>query len=516
MLCVLAGAVQSFAADLSPTLAVTRMNNNLPIIDLSSFSALGIADEGDNINGPCCVRVPDWVAEADRADPSARYYLYFSHHHGDYIRMAWAADIEGPWTLFNCGSNADARVEGSGVLDLGDDDEIEFTSENGIRVYNHIASPDVIVDHTNQQFIMYFHGKTEGTPDGDNYFDTGGQKTAAATSPYGLNFNLPSATNGVSGGVGGGYAGHGLKNAVLGNAYFRVFEYEGGLYAFSNYGPIWKAPEGAAAPWAAADNTLDVWEEGPLEDNPVYADLAANYTLHPGEAPRYYAGATEAFGGSNAPRTGGPRHFAVLMQDDGKTLEVWYTSRGEMPERIFRTTLDLSQGDWTTWDTVACSTNAVHQEMLRPEYDWEGADQPLAISANGSESDVNQLRDPYLFKDADGQVYLFYSGEGEEGLGMAAVHLADSDGDGMCDDDEAVAGTDPQDAASVFKMTAGSGSLRWASVTGRTYWIDYSTNLLSGWQPLLEAAAATPPTNRYAVSMTNAAGLFFKARVGQD
>ncbi len=509
----------SEAASLRPSLAVTRLNQSRAIIDEASFTALGITDEGDNIGGPSCVRVPDWVAVDDRADPTAQYYLYFSNHSGKYIRMAWAADIEGPWALFNCGTADDSRVAGSGVLDLGDTDEIEFTAADGIQVNGHIASPDVIVDHTNQQFILYFHGPTTGTTAGDNYFDTGTQKTLAATSASGLNFNLPTDTADVSGGVGGGETGHGLKNAILGNAYFRTFEYDGSLYAFSNYGPIWKAPN-AETPWETTNTTVDVWTEGPVEENPVYADLAARYDLFPGgQAPRYYAGYTGDYGTITMPRKGGPRHFATLMQDDGKTLEVWYTSRGDMPERIFRTTMDLSQGTWETWDTVVSDTNTVHQEMLRPELDWEGADQPLDYSRNGSETDVNQLRDPYLFRDADGQIYLFYSGEGEEAIGVAQVHPLDTDSDGMSDDDEQVAGTDAEDSSSVFRVEASFSSdpdsIRWISAAGRTYQIDYSTNMIS-WIPLYQDIAASPPTNQHSIASAPDEGhIFFRLQVQQ-
>ena len=34
---------------------------------------------------------------------------------------------------------------------------------------------------------------------------------------------------------------------------------------------------------------------------------------------------------------------------------------------------------------------------------------------------VRQLRDPYIFEDDDGQVYLFYSGAGEEAIGFARL-----------------------------------------------------------------------------------------------
>lgn len=49
------------------------------------------ADEADNINGPDCIRIPDWVAPEDRADPTAGFYAdpegdglwnVFEHVHG--------------------------------------------------------------------------------------------------------------------------------------------------------------------------------------------------------------------------------------------------------------------------------------------------------------------------------------------------------------------------------------------------------------------------------------------------
>jgi len=54
---------------------------------------------GDNIGTPSLIRVPDWVP-----NPLGRYYLYFSHHIGRYIRMAYADDLLGPWTMYRPGA----------------------------------------------------------------------------------------------------------------------------------------------------------------------------------------------------------------------------------------------------------------------------------------------------------------------------------------------------------------------------------------------------------------------------
>ena len=112
---------------------VTRLNNGQPIIDQTMFAAVGAEGEGANINGPSLIRIPDWILPSERADPSAVYYLYFAHHAGDYIRMAWATDVAGPWTLYQTGS--DVPLGDRGVLnnnemtiDVGMGIEIEGTT----------------------------------------------------------------------------------------------------------------------------------------------------------------------------------------------------------------------------------------------------------------------------------------------------------------------------------------------------------------------------------------------------
>ena len=79
---------------------------------------------GDNINGPSIIRVPDWIT-----NPLGRYYLYFAHHDGDYIRLAFSDNLDGPWSMVR-----------KGVLPLS---ETYFSG--------HVASPDVHVDHEMHQ-----------------------------------------------------------------------------------------------------------------------------------------------------------------------------------------------------------------------------------------------------------------------------------------------------------------------------------------------------------------------------
>src|SRR5690349_7973801 len=61
-----------------------------PIITEASGSKIG-----NNINGPSLIRVPSWLP-----NPLGRYYLYFAHHTGDYIRLAYSNSLNGPWKIY--------------------------------------------------------------------------------------------------------------------------------------------------------------------------------------------------------------------------------------------------------------------------------------------------------------------------------------------------------------------------------------------------------------------------------
>ncbi|MEM7599130.1 MAG: hypothetical protein AAF382_15660 [Pseudomonadota bacterium] len=150
---------------------------------------------GVNVNGPSLIRVPDWVPA-----PLGRYYLYFAHHIGGFIRMAFADDLNGPW-----------RVHAPGVLDLA---EVP-------HLHDHIASPDVHVDMRDRVIRMYFHGVSDPTP-----FEDPPQMTGLATSADGLAFHA--------------------RPELLGASYFRVWAWEGWHYAVSLGGRLWRSRDGVS------------------------------------------------------------------------------------------------------------------------------------------------------------------------------------------------------------------------------------------------------------------------------
>ena len=116
------------------------------------------------------------------------------------------------------------------------------------------------------------------------------------------------------------------------------------------------------------------------------------------------------------------RHVGLKL--DGDVLSVFYTLKGDCPERILLSRVDL-RGDWRAWRP------SPPEVVLEPERDYEGANEPLVPSAGGPiEGPANQLRDPYVFRDAgqdgrDGRRdYLLYAVAGEQGIAIA--HLQDA------------------------------------------------------------------------------------------
>jgi hypothetical protein len=110
---------------LTDQLNVQRLENN-PILRPNMDDRMG-----DNLNGPSLIKIPEWVP-----NPLGKYYLYFGHHDGKYVRLAYSDDLTGPW-----------RIHTPGALAL---EESNFAG--------HIASPDVHIDNESQQIRMYFHG----------------------------------------------------------------------------------------------------------------------------------------------------------------------------------------------------------------------------------------------------------------------------------------------------------------------------------------------------------------------
>lgn len=160
--------------------------------------------DGRNINGPSLIRVPSWVA-----NPLGAYYLYFAHHAGSYLRLAYADRLDGPW-----------KIHEPGVLRL----------DEAPGCQGHLASPDVHIDDDRREILMYFHGIARAVP---------GQMTFLARSPDGLRFTA--------------------SDEILGISYFRVFPWDDWWYAIAKNGRLFRSRdprtpfEEGANPFAGAD-----------------------------------------------------------------------------------------------------------------------------------------------------------------------------------------------------------------------------------------------------------------------
>lgn len=152
-------ALPAFADDTAQGAVVARRIADRPVI----FAGIpGLEGEaGENIDGPVVIRVPDWVER-----PLGKYYMYFAHHRGTYIRLAFADRPEGPWTIHQSGT---LRLEQTSAI-------------------HHIASPDILIDDANQRLLMYFHGPVE-EPGRDYGGRPYAQRTFIAQSTDGVEFS---------------------------------------------------------------------------------------------------------------------------------------------------------------------------------------------------------------------------------------------------------------------------------------------------------------------------------------
>ena len=217
-----------------------------PIIDGTSHSSIGT-----NVQGPSVIRVPDWVL-----GPKGKYYLYFADHKGSYIRLAYADQLTGPWTIHEAGSlqlgHSYFPVDPP-YLDESKRESMEqaFRSRGTELPHNlikeltspHIASPDVHIDNANKQIIMYYHGLEEA----------GRQITRVATSKDGINFVA-------------------LPEMVTERTYLRTFWHGHQLYGMAMPGQMYRS----------IDN-FQKFEQGPLLFNSNmrhFAVLLRQDTLH--------------------------------------------------------------------------------------------------------------------------------------------------------------------------------------------------------------------------------------------
>jgi hypothetical protein len=261
------------------TVTAVRLPQN-PLVTLSSSPSLG-----DNINGPAIIRVPSWLPH-----PLGKYYAYFGHHKGQFIRLAYADAVTGPWKIYEPGVVPVSETAFYRPQPDPPDGPVD-------QFYTHVASPEVFVDEANRRLVLWVHGWWTngqrwplGLADARAWARQNGygQFTQSSVSTDGLHFALHAPITKVS--------------------YLRVFPHDGHLYGMARLGQLLRSTD-----------PLGEFEIGP---NPFAGSAYADRV----------------------------RHVAMLRRE--RTLYVFFTGIGDAPERILLSTIDLS-GDWKTWKASA-------------------------------------------------------------------------------------------------------------------------------------------------------------------
>jgi hypothetical protein len=219
------------------------------------------------------IRVPDWLPRK-----LGRYYAYFGHHKGQFIRLAYADSIRGPWKIYD-----------PGVLQVKDTAFFRPQPDppGMVTFYTHVASPEILVDPARRRIVMWFHGwwtngerwpaveaEARQWANAKRY----GQFTQSAESSDGINFTVHPAITRVS--------------------YLRVFEHDAQLYGMARIGRLLRSkdPHGA-------------FEVGP---DPFKGSAYQNRVRH------------------------------VALARRGSAMHVFFSGIGDAPERIMHATMDLA------------------------------------------------------------------------------------------------------------------------------------------------------------------------------
>jgi hypothetical protein len=287
-------------------------------------------DDGEwsgNINFPCLVRVPDWLSS-----PLGKYYLYFSAHHGSYIRLAYANQVAGPW-----------KIHEPGTLRL---EQVEKVNDAAQSPQRHVASPDVHFDDVTKEVRLYFHYNLPKL----------GHSSSVAFSKDGLHFDP--------------------RPGRIAGPYLRVWRRGDAYIGLDDQGMLLRSTDGIK----------------PFEP---LSDCVRKIAGEPGRRVSF-------------------RHGGVLPIG-ADALLVCFSRVGDAPEKLMWTRVDLA-GEAAKW------TASAPRVLLEPEREYEGAKAPLEPSTVMGQTNVRQLRDPFLFQEGD-QTWLFYAVAGETGIGLARLTL---------------------------------------------------------------------------------------------
>ena len=210
-----------------------RYLNDAALLSVAEFPELD-----GNINGPSLIAAPEWLT-----NPPARYLLYFAHHQGDSIRLAYSESLAGPWKIHN---PSPLNLPQSGfAIRSPTADEMHPEAQAYIDAaadgdYPHIASPDVWIDHKAKQIRLYYHGRLAD----------GRQRTRVALSTDGIHFEV--------------------QDEIIGLPYLRLFKHQDWYYSLAMPAQLCRSRDG-----------LTNFEIGPrLTEAPIRHHTLLNHAGH--------------------------------------------------------------------------------------------------------------------------------------------------------------------------------------------------------------------------------------------
>ena len=214
-----------------------------------------------------------------------------------------------------------------------------------------------------------------------------------------------------------------------------------------------------------------------------------------------------------SPTSGGPYSGTVTVSSDATSGTNTRGASGNGIGSIISLSGDLAFGSCEVGTTVN-RTLTIHNDGTSP-LNVSGISLPTGFTGNWSGSiaasgtrDVTITFAPMADRSYSGSASV--NSDAQQGTSTRGVsgtgtitHSLDSDGDGVCDAHEAIAGTEKNNKDSYFHIAevtqaAGGGAeLRWASCAGRKYNVLICTDLTAGFSVLAPGLDADPPENTY-------------------
>ena len=282
-----------------------------------------------------------------------KYLLYFADHKGDHIKLAHSNNLFHSWEIYKGGT---LRLLQSNFLTAPP--EIPNSFDLSIAESNFNPHPDqkIFIPEVIEDLTIPHIASPDVHVDQENkkiiMYYHGLEKFGVQSS------RVATSNDGIN---------FIAEKKIIGKSYFRKFEYENKIYGMSMPG-IFYINKGK----------IDEFEE---------IKTLFNKNM---------------------------RHSALIVIEH--KLYVFYTQRGDAPEKILLSVIDLDK-EPKKWD----ATKPI--EVTRPEFEWEGANLPIQYSSRSSiNTPVNQLRDPCVFQD-EGKLYLLYSVKGENGIAISTLEI---------------------------------------------------------------------------------------------